>query len=401
MTAFQAISTTDQHSVSDETFSQIVEYSPIFKRDSKGLVRILKMQLGWNSDGDAGHRVISGLKEGKQATTGWTRSKPKNIGKANETSSLQQAKAEIQNKYTKKMDREYFASEDDIDSMTFVSPMLATEYDKRKAMINWSEGVYAQPKLDGFRNIAQSDALYKRSGIEQMNAFHVAEALAELYAEQPDLVLDGELYNHEYKDDFNGLSGILRREEATDENLDAIRNTVQFHIYDMPSHPGTFSERWAAIEELKDRFKDVDCIQFVETVLVHSEQEADDFYFEKIGDMYEGGMYRLDETYKVGGRSNGLIKRKEFKTQEFKVNSVQEGSGNWEGLAKSVTFQWSEEDTCDAGIRGDKSVMKQLAEDVRSGNGPDWCTIRYIPGPTGYKPRFAQMVDWGKGERND
>ncbi|MBO9428299.1 hypothetical protein [Sulfitobacter sp. R18_1] len=387
--------------VGDDTFANVVEYEPIYKRDSKGKVRILKMQLGWNDDTDAGHRVISGLEEGKQAVTGWTHSQPKNIGKANETSSHQQAEAEVQNKYKRKLDREYFVSRDDIDSLTFVSPMLAAEWKKRKDKIKWEEGVYIQPKLDGFRNVAQAEANYKRSGMEQHNAPNVKEALAETHAEQPELAIDGELYNHEYKDKFNKLSGILRREEPTTENLTAIYDVIQLHIYDVASHPGDFSERLAFMEELKERFEGVDCIQFVETVLVYSLEEAEAKYQEWLEDGYEGMMVRINRKYKVGGRSNDLIKRKEFEDAEFRLLEVHEGNGNWYGHAKSVTFQWTETDTCDAGIRGDRDAMKALMDAVKAGNKPDWCKISYIPGPTGYKPRFAQMIDWGFGKRDD
>ena len=68
-------------------------------------------------------------------------------------------------------------------------PMLAKTYAGNVAF-----PVIAQPKLDGVRCIARKDGLFSRDGNPITTQPHIEAALAPLFAAEPDLVLDGELW---------------------------------------------------------------------------------------------------------------------------------------------------------------------------------------------------------------
>ncbi|MES0183302.1 hypothetical protein NKK48_01135 [Mesorhizobium sp. C386A] len=57
------------------------------------------------------------------------------------------------------------------------------------------------------------------------------------FVADPDLVLDGELYNHALRADFEKISSFVRKQEPNP----ATAGVVQYHVYDIPSFDGTFS----------------------------------------------------------------------------------------------------------------------------------------------------------------
>ena len=82
-------------------------------------------------------------------------------------------------------------------------PMLAHKFDDSR--VDWSQPVYIQPKLDGVRCLFTKDGAYSRTGKQFKNLAHIELALIPFFKKQPDVVLDGELYNHKLKNDFENL----------------------------------------------------------------------------------------------------------------------------------------------------------------------------------------------------
>ena len=102
--------------------------------------------------------------------------------------------------------------------------MLA--YDFTKSPV--TSGI-TQPKLDGIRMVANTRGLYTRSNKEIVSVPHIADALAGFIKDHPTVTLDGELYNHDLKDDFQRLTSLVRKTV----NLVDSKGLVQYHIYDM------------------------------------------------------------------------------------------------------------------------------------------------------------------------
>lgn len=178
--------------------TKITIHRPIFKRDNKGNTRVWQIE----QDG-ASYRVLSGILGGTIVPTGWTHAKGKR-GR----SDLQQAEFEVGAAYKFHLKREYFENEKDIDTPRFFKPMLARKYEK------FSQG-FAQPKLDGIRCVARKEGLFTREGQPIRGAPHIHETLMPVFGKQPELVFDGELYNHELKDDFNTIISLVRRRSLT------------------------------------------------------------------------------------------------------------------------------------------------------------------------------------------
>ena len=95
-----------------------------------------------------------------------------------------------------------------------IKPMLAYKVDKKP--VDWSEKVYIQPKLDGVRCVISKDGAWSRTGKPWLNIDHILENLKPFFKQHPDIILDGELYNHELKNDFENLSGSHSRTSLHD-----------------------------------------------------------------------------------------------------------------------------------------------------------------------------------------
>ena len=131
----------------------------LYKRDTTGKVREWTMQYGWNLDEtQAGTRTISGLQDGKKVTSEWFITEAKNVGRANATTNITQAKFEAQAEFDKRIEKEYFEDVNAIDSYTAFKPMLAHDFTKTPV-----ESGYTQPKLDGIRMVVNSRGLYSLS----------------------------------------------------------------------------------------------------------------------------------------------------------------------------------------------------------------------------------------------
>ena len=85
--------------------------------------------------------------------------------------------------------------------------------------------MFIQPKLDGVRCVIQRDnyhyvkptiKAYSRTGKQWLNINHILEKLEPFFEKYPEVVLDGELYNHDLKDDFEKIISLVRKTKPTD-----------------------------------------------------------------------------------------------------------------------------------------------------------------------------------------
>lgn len=390
-------------------FTNIKSFETLYKRDSAGKIRVWKMDIGYNSENEAGHRVISGLIDGKNVESEWKITTAKNVGKKNSTTVKEQAEAEIKALYTKQLDSGYFYNISDIDNFAKIKPMLASSHEKHIYDFEKNR-YYSQPKLDGGRCIARKDGLWTRAGKEIVSVPHIHQELIDFFEKYPDAVLDGELYNHEFRDDFNKIMSIVRKTKPKTEDFIESEKFIQYHIYDLVRMPNSECKLYGDNPFFSDRFnwaKDEICnafnvnqniIQFVSTMSVHNKENLDEYYSEYLQAGYEGQMIRLDAIYQEDKRSKYLLKRKEFLTDEFTVVSITEGQGNWSGHIKQFVLKLPDGREFGAGVRGTQEMLKELYE---KNIVPDWATVRYfMPTPDGI-PRFPVVIDFGKNKRED
>ena len=370
----------------------------LYKRDTTGKVREWTMQYGYNLDKtQAGTRTISGLQDGKKVTSEWFITEAKNVGRANATTNITQAKFEAQAEFDKRIEKEYFEDINDIDSYVAFKPMLAHDFTKTPVTSG-----YTQPKLDGIRMVVNSRGLYSRSNKPIVAVPHIENLLKTFIEKFPTVTLDGELYNHALKDNFQKITSLVRKTvNIGKEELAESAELVQYHVYDMfdSSNPSmTFTERNAWLQDnlpigISENFS----IQLVKTDKADSSEDIDKLYGEYTTAGYEGQMIRQDTPYEFK-RTKNLLKRKEFITEEYKVVEIQEGNGNWAGYAKRFILELTDGTQFSSGVRGSQD---KLAELLKNKDNVNWATCRYFELSNDGVPRFPVVIDYGAGERND
>jgi DNA ligase-1 len=363
----------------------------LYKYDTKGGLRTWRMEI----DGSR-YRTAAGVAGGVEVFSEWTQAKAKNIGKANETSPEDQAKLEVASKYEHKLTREYHKSTEAAQSGAhFFKPMLAKEY---SGFPLW-QTVYAQPKLDGMRCIATRQGLFSRQGKAILGCPHIYEALKPAFETDPNLILDGELYNHELKDDFPKLMSLCKKQDPSEEELAESGRLVQYHVYDCPSKADRrFSIRIAYANQSLQYLSEESCIWKVETVAFEGKPEDSErfntFHGACVAAGYEGSMLRLDTPYEQK-RSKNLLKRKDFLEDEFPVLSLEEGIGNWSGKVKSVVCKAKNGKEFGAGLKGTMEYAESLI-----GKSFQTATVRYFELTPDGVPRFGIVIALYDGERD-
>ena len=220
-----------------------------------------------------------------------------------------------------------------------IKPMLAYKLNQHK--INFKEFIYMQPKLDGVRCLFTKDGAFSRTGKQFMNVRHIEDSLKEFFKACPWTVLDGELYNHELKDDFEKIISLVRKQKPTDQHREDAKKMIQYHVYDYTGRD------YMSLEGLpyKDRLDNLTCsdiytssIHYVESRRVKSMKQAKDFHTRKLAEGYEGSILRTNTPYKHG-RSWGLMKFKDFHDAEATIVDYQEGKGKRLGTIGKFIMQ--------------------------------------------------------------
>ena len=208
-------------------------------------------------------------------------------------------------------------------------PMLA--YPASNKPIDYTKKVFIQPKLDGVRCLIQYDnsqvKAYSRTGKEWKNIDHILFNLKPWFALNSNVVLDGELYNHDLKNDFEKLISLVRKQKPTDIDALESADTVQFHCYDIIDETKTFEERKTFITQAVPRNH---CVKHVPTVYCASDHDAKAFHKSNLSAGYEGSILRTNDTYQCK-RSHNLRKFKDFQDAEAKLLAWVEGKGKRKG----------------------------------------------------------------------
>ena len=138
-------------------------------------------------------------------------------------------------------------------------------------------------------------------------------------------------------------------------------------------------------------------IVLVKTTKCNNTAKIDKMYGTYTQAGFEGQMVRQNNKYECK-RSKGLLKRKEFITDEFDVVGVEEGQGAWTGYAKKFTLKLPDGRTFSSGVRGSQAQLKALLEAKQK---PNWATCRFFELSNDGVPRFPVVIDYGVGVRDD
>ena len=208
-------------------------------------------------------------------------------------------------------------------------PMLA--YPVSNKPIDYTKPVFMQPKLDGVRCLIQYDdgkvTAYSRTGKVWQNIEHITLNLYKFFDKHPNVILDGELYNHDFKDDFESIISMVRKTKPTAEDRVISANNVQFHCYDIVDEVLTFDMRIHFIAKTVPRSY---CIHHVDTIQVATESLSKVFHQSNLEMGYEGSILRLNDVYQCK-RSHSLRKFKDFSDAEATIVGYLDGKGKRTG----------------------------------------------------------------------
>lgn len=300
----------------------------------------------------------------------------KNSGRSNATTPIQQAEAEAQSRWERKLKKGYVqelgaAQTGEVDDIIQggIFPMLAERMDKHGGKLKYP--CFVQPKFDGHRCIAMGDGtgLWTRSRKPISSMGHIIKALQATGLDAA--TLDGELYNHDYRDRFEELTSFIR-----DTSVKPGAEVVQLHVYDVvTAQRQQLRSRWLDLQRTK--IPEGSPIVIVETIEVANEEELMDAFarFQAMG--YEGAIARnLDGLYQENRRSTDLIKIKEFVDDEFEVTGVEEGRGKLAGHAGSFLCRTRSGAEFKAKLMGELEGLRKYFEDPNLAIGRS-LTVKY------------------------
>jgi len=329
----------------------------LYTIDSSDRTRIWDIELSDPYLLGPGILYRDGLESGKIKDWTYKSSKPMNIGKSNETTAEQQASIMMENEIGIKLRNNYFYTIEEARSNKLFLPMLADKYEKRASKLKYP--LYVQPKFDGSRaNVYYSKAedrvvMMSRTGKEIVSCPHIVESLRQYCLANPTHIVDGELYNHILKDDFEELMSLSRKTKPTAEDLVASSKMLKLYIYDMydTARPNLiFTERNNIVLDMS---WDIDCIELADTTVITTDAELITMEEHYLANGYEGIMVRVpNSVYKVDGRSADLLKKKIFTDEEFEIIDILEGDSTWKGCAKTVIIRLPDGRTQGAGLKG-------------------------------------------------
>ena len=222
--------------------------------------------------------------------------------------------------------------------MKTIKPMLAHKYNPDKA----DYPAYIQPKLDGVRCVFTKDGAYSRTGKEFKNVDHIKKDLKAVFNRYPNIILDGELYNHGLKDDFEKIISLVRKTKPTQEHRDEAEQLVQYHMYDIASYPhATYEWRMHFINTLTDSavVRTSKCLRIIKTEVALDYDNALHKHEKYLKQGYEGSIYRSMTGQYKNTRSWDLMKFKDFEDSEATIVGYEAGKGKRQGTIGKFIMQ--------------------------------------------------------------
>lgn len=335
------------------------------------------------------YRTITGQVGGTLITSNWTTCKGKNIGRSNETTSNQQALKEVEAKIKKKKEEGYVEDPNllkDKDGSKQEIVMLAEKYKDFIDTISFDEILYVQPKLDGIRCKGKNTVLLSRKDKPFVSTPHILKELQKFHLGES-IPLDGELYNHDFKDDFNAIVSIVKKAKPTEKDLQLSEKFMQYHIYDIQA-PGVFSTRWKHIQYLFQNFN-FKYLKMVPTFAIKKDQ-VDEYHDKFVALGYEGIIIRRDAEYEYF-RSKNLLKLKHWMDEEFEIIEIEEGIGNRSGMMGGIILKTKDGKIFTSNAKGTYDYYKELLINKNKYIGK-MATLKYQNLTPDGIPRFGVVI---------
>lgn len=379
-----------------ESIASTKQLPTLWKRTSTGALQYwiiaTRLAVGGNGECDIITKYGQEGTQNENATSDTVR-EGKNLGKKNATTPQQQAELEAQAKWTKQIERKGYvqdkarAERGETDAEGGIAPMLAKKFfaqdQERELPIEKHEledggkikfPALLQPKLDGIRCIAVIEdgtcTLWSRTRKEITSVPHINRFYEKHFGNRS-VIVDGELYNNDYADNFEYITELVRPDVPVEGH-----EVVQHHVYDLPSSE---SDNETRCQEIADEFHLMapgSPIVIVPTVTVRDVPHmiVEFRKFREAG--YEGAIVRNRKGKYANKRSSDLQKVVETITEEFPIMGVEEGSGKLQGHVGAFWLTAKNGKQFKAKLQGDIGRLKDLFEHPEKWQGKQM-TVRY------------------------
>ena len=266
---------------------------------------------------------------------------------------------------------------------------LEAEYDKWDLEVAGNHNFYANGILvHNCRNIATHRGMFTRTGKQYFSCPHILEQLKGFFEKFPDAVLDGELYTHEYKENFNAIISLVKKSKPTEADKAESAKLVQYWVYDIVDTTKTFKERSDFLQEQLGKVGGN--IVVVDTKVAENAEQLDGFYEAYMASGYEGQMVRTNGKYE-NKRSKFLLKRKEFTDAEYEIIGITEGEGNIAGCVGNMIFKTPEGHEFAASLNGTREYTAEVWKNREDYIGK-LATVKYFNLTPKGVPRFPKII---------
>lgn len=332
--------------------------------------------------------TVWGKLDGKQQTKIDIIENGKNIGKLNETTPSEQAEKEALSTINLKLDKGYRNSIEEAQEAktTLVKAMLVQDYTVGKNKDKIKFPCIAQPKLDGIRVSFKSSDEFE-NGVTTISRggkeFPINSRLWYLTSKlMKDLnfdYLDGELYIH--NELFEDVVSCVKKPVGN-----KLEHTIGFTVFDFPTVK--VEDRDCKLAEFQTYLhnNNVDSrIEYVEQVIVNSEEEARAYKDSAIERGYEGIMLKnINYEYESGVRVYSVQKWKDVITEEYKIVDViadKDGNGLFVCVLPDDVTQF------EVNPKRNHAEKKEILANKQDYIGKP-LTVKYQNLTSGGKPRF-------------
>lgn len=192
--------------------------------------------------------------------------------------------------------------------------------------------------------------------------------LISLFKNNPELILDGEIYRHGWP--LNKISGLCRKEVIEPEHSE-----LMFYCYDIVDENKTFKDRLKILQEIGKNCPPDSKLHFLPHTEVKGLKQIMLLHDEAVKNGYEGLVIRdPDKEYKCGCRDNRMLKIKEFTDDEFEICDIVEGLREEDMCFLMKTKENNFFKAKPIGTREDKQWYREHIEEIKGKMG----TVKYF-----------------------
>jgi len=294
---------------------------------------------------------------------------PKNTGRANATSSWEQADIEAKAKHAKKMKERYVL--DPSGESEIKLPIKVKGY--KDQLKNVTFPCFMSPKLDGGNGLVLKNGddvkMIQRGGdayptLDVMGAdgdFFIMKIEMEYIMNKLGVdAINGEIYKHGVH--LQDIQSAAKKENPLTKEL-------EFHVFDYCGTPDKFHERMAKMSMVED----LAFVKMIGSVIAHSHEEIEEYHTKQAALGYEGIVIRnADGLYEYNVRSSDVFKYKIPKDGEYQVigyNIDKHGHAVWECICNITPDELGNQHRELTPTKGNKLIADHTFSVKRKGTG--------------------------------